>query len=137
VAEVAGLAAEMDVSQATTYRLIKLFRSGGTVLSLVGRKRGRPEGHRILDDQREQIVRTTIHSYYLKRNRPTVSQLVRDVQTNCISSGLKPPHRRTIVARLIDIDLQTRAKRRGESKIVKATTAVPGQFSVSRPLEVV
>lgn len=136
-AEVAELAAEMDVSQATAYRLIKLLRSGGTVLSLVARKRGRPEGHRVLDDQREQIVRTTINAYHLKRTRPTVSQLVRDVQTNCISAGLKPPHRRTIVARLNDIDLQKRAKRRGERKIVKATTAVPGQFSVSRPLGVV
>lgn len=136
-AQVAELAAEMEVSQATAYRLIKLFRSGGTVLALVGRKRGRPEGHRVLDDQREQIVRTTISAYYLKRTRPTVSQLVRDVQTNCISVGMKPPHRRTIVARLRDIDLQTRAKRRGEQKIVKATTAVPGALGASHPLEIV
>ncbi|QPC88868.1 DDE-type integrase/transposase/recombinase (plasmid) [Mesorhizobium sp. NBSH29] len=136
-AQVAELAAEMEVSQATAYRLIKLFRSGGTVLSLVGRKRGRPEGHRVLDDQREQIVRSTITAYYLKRTRPTVSQLVRDVQTNCISVGVKPPHRRTIVARLRDIDLQKRAKRRGEQKIVKATTAVPGALGASRPLKIV
>jgi putative transposase len=59
------------------------------------------------------------------------------VQTNCISAGLKPPHRRTIVARLKDIDLQKRAKRRGEQKIVKATTPVPGLFGASRPLGVV
>ena len=136
-AEVAELAAEMGVSQATAYRLMKLFRAGGTVLSLVDRKRGRPQGHRVLDDKREEIIRTTINAFYLKRNRPTVSQLVREVRTNCISAGLKPPHRRTIVARLEDIDLQERAKRRGEQKIVKATMAVPGSFEVSRPLEVV
>jgi putative transposase len=136
-AEVAGLAAEMGVSQATAYRLIKLFRAGGTVLSLVDRKRGRPQGHRILDDRRQEIIRTTINAFYLKRNRPTVSQLVREVRTNCILAGLKSPHRKTIVARLEDIDLQKRAKRRGEQKIVKATTAVPGSFEVSRPLEVV
>jgi putative transposase len=100
--DVVELAAELDVSQATAYRLIKLFRAGGTVLSLVDRKRGRPEGHRVLDNQREAIVRATIHAFYLKRNRPAVSQLVRDVQTNCMSAGLKPPHRRTIVARLED-----------------------------------
>ncbi|MFC5386463.1 Mu transposase C-terminal domain-containing protein [Aquamicrobium segne] len=135
--DVAELAVEMDVSQATAYRLIKLFRAGGTVLSLVDRKRGRPEGHRTLDEKREKIVRTTIKACYLRRTRPTVSQLIRDVQSNCISAGLKPPHRRTIVARLHDIDLQKRAKRRGESNIVKATTAVPGSFEVSRPLEVV
>jgi putative transposase len=136
-AEVGKLAVEMGVSQATAYRLIKLFRAGGTVLSLVDRKRGRPEGHRTLDQRREEIVRTTINAYYLKRTRPTVSQLARDVQTNCISVGLKPPHRRTIVARLADIDLQKRAKRRGEQKIVKATTAFPGSFEAARPLAVV
>ncbi|ANN61889.1 transposase (plasmid) [Mesorhizobium loti NZP2037] len=135
--DVAGLAAELGLGRATAYRLIKLFRSGGTVMSLVDRKRGRPEGHRVLDEKREEIIRTAIHASYLKRTRPAVSQLVRDVRTNCISTGLMPPHRRTIVARLEDIDLQKQAKRRGEQKIVKATTAVPGVFSASRPLELV
>ncbi|WP_234833316.1 hypothetical protein [Sinorhizobium meliloti] len=98
-----------------------------------GAQGGRPEGHRLLDDKREEIIRTTISRYYLTRSRPTVSQLVRDVQTNCISAGLKPPHRRTINARLEEIDLQKRAKRRGENEIVKQTQAVPGVFAASRP----
>lgn len=135
--DVAELGATLGLSQATAYRLIKLFRAGGTVLSLVDRKRGRPEGHRTLDQRREGIVRATIKSSYLKQTRPTVSQLVRDVQTNCISAGLKPPHRRTIVTRLNDIDLQKRARRRGEQKIVKATTAVPRSFEAARPLAVI
>lgn len=134
---VAGLAAQLELSQATTYRLINLFNAGGNVMSLVDRKPGRPEGHRALDEEREEIIRTTIASFYLKRNRPSISRLVREVQMNCISAGRKPPHRRTIEARLEDIDLQKRAKRRGEKKIVKATTATPGAFSASRPLAVV
>ncbi|WP_437412691.1 helix-turn-helix domain-containing protein [Sinorhizobium meliloti] len=72
--DVALLATELAISRATAYRLIKLFRAGGTVMSLVDRKRGRPDGHRVLDDQREEIIRTTISRYYLTRNRPTVSQ---------------------------------------------------------------
>ncbi|PJR08450.1 transposase [Sinorhizobium meliloti] len=135
--DVAVLATELDVSRATAYRLIRLFRAGGTVMALVERKRGRPEGHRVPDDKREEIIRTTINRYYLTRNRPTVSQLIRDVQTNCMSAGLKPPHRRTIKARLEDIDLQKRAKRRGENEIVKQTQAVPRVFGASRPLQVV
>ncbi|RVL88408.1 helix-turn-helix domain-containing protein, partial [Sinorhizobium meliloti] len=42
-ADVALLATEIETSRATAYRLIKLFRAGGTVMSLVDRKRGRPE----------------------------------------------------------------------------------------------
>ncbi|WP_237232058.1 helix-turn-helix domain-containing protein [Sinorhizobium meliloti] len=70
-ADVALLATEVETSRATAYRLIKLFRAGGTVMSLVDRKRGRPEGHRVLDDKREEIIRTTINRHYLTRNRPT------------------------------------------------------------------
>ena len=103
--EVAELATALEISRATAYRLIKLFRAGGTAMSLVDRKRGRPQGHRVLDNKREELIRTTINGYYLKRNRPTVSQLVRDVQMSCISAGLKPPHRRTIKARLEDIEI--------------------------------
>jgi putative transposase len=136
-AQVAELAVEIGVSQATAYRLIRLFRAGGSVLSLVDRKRGRPQGHRTLDETREEIILSTIKAFYLKHTRPTISQLVREVRTNCSSIGLKPPHRRTVEARVASIDLQKRAKRRGDLKIVKATTAVPGSFQVSRPLEAV
>jgi putative transposase len=73
------------------------------VISLVGRKRGRPQGHRVLDDRREEVIRTTINTFYLQPTRPPVSQLIRDVQTNCMSSSLKPPHLRTVIARLKDI----------------------------------
>ncbi|WEO69273.1 MarR family transcriptional regulator [Rhizobium rhizogenes] len=82
--DMALLAAELKVSRATAFRLIKLFRAGGTVMSLVERKPGRPDGRRMLDDKREEIIRTSINRYYLNKNRPGVSQLVRDVQTNCI-----------------------------------------------------
>jgi putative transposase len=92
--DVVELAAEIGLSQATAYRLIKVFRAGGTILSLVDRKSGRPEGHRVLDEKREKVIQATIKAFYLKRNRPTVSPLVREVQTNCILAGLKPPHRR-------------------------------------------
>ncbi|WP_299870085.1 helix-turn-helix domain-containing protein, partial [uncultured Roseobacter sp.] len=48
-ADIARLADELDLSRASVFRLIKLFRVGGTVASLLERKRGRPVGHRTLD----------------------------------------------------------------------------------------
>jgi hypothetical protein len=47
--DMALLAAELEVSRATAFRFIKLFRAGGTVMSLVERKPGRPDGRRMLD----------------------------------------------------------------------------------------
>ena len=137
VAAIADLASELQVSQATTYRLLRRFRADGTVMSLVETKRGRPTGHRALDARREEIIEKAIRTYYLKPTRPPVSQLVRDIETDCASAGLKSPHRRTIERRLGDLDLRHRAQRRGETRTVKATTAVPGTLSTSRPLEIV
>ncbi|WP_348630439.1 hypothetical protein [Mesorhizobium sp. M1A.T.Ca.IN.004.03.1.1] len=102
------------MSRATIYRLIKVFRKGGTVTSLLDRTRGRPKGSRTLDEKRQEIIRSTI-----------------------ATAGLKSPNWRTIKARVEDVDLETRAKRRGEKKIVKATIATPGEYSASRPLEIV
>ena len=77
--EFVDLAGELGVSKATAYRLVRAFRGGGTVLSLVDRKRGRPEGHSTLDHEREKIIQRTIDAFFLTPNRPTVSRLVREV----------------------------------------------------------
>ncbi|MER8778915.1 hypothetical protein [Mesorhizobium sp. M0977] len=74
---VAGLAWESELSRATPYRMIKLFRAGGTVISLMDRKYGRRQGHRALDKDREALVRRTIEGFYFKPTRPSFAQLVR------------------------------------------------------------
>ena len=135
--EILELATAIGVSQATAYRLVRLFREGGTVSSLVDRKRGRRKDGRTLDKEREEIIRTTIARFYLKPTRPPFSRLVREVETNCFAAGLRAPNWRTIKDRLENIDLRRRAKRRGETKIIKATTATPGEFRASQPLEIV
>ncbi|MHC2301550.1 transposase [Rhizobium mongolense] len=114
-ADVKQLTTELDVSRSTVYRLIKLFRSGGTVTSLVDRKRGRPEGHRVLDAKREEIIRVTLSKYYLTRNRPTVSQLIRDVWTNCISAGHLNRQRRNRIVRSPSRNLVHSGRRRRPS----------------------
>ena len=123
--DVTDLAWELGLSRATAYRMIRLFRAGGTVTSLMDRTRGRREGFRVLDKQREEIVRQTIASFYLKPTRPPFSALCRQIQVSCLKAGLEAPKWRTIKARVEDIDLQTRVQRRGETEIVKATTPTP------------
>ncbi|WP_367217961.1 hypothetical protein [Mesorhizobium sp.] len=67
--------------------MIKLFRAGGTVSSLMDRKRGRRQGHRALDKDREAVVRRTIEGFYLKPTRPSFARLVREVQIDCSTAG--------------------------------------------------
>jgi len=135
--EILELATVLGVSQATAYRLVRLFRKGGTVSALVDRKRGRRKDHHTLDKERDEIIRATISRFYLKPTRPRFSRLVREVQTKCLAAGFKAPNWRTIKNRLESIDLQLRAKRRGETTIVKATTPTPGELRASQPLEIV
>jgi putative transposase len=128
---------KLGLSRSSVFRLIKQFRENGTTMALVDRKRGRPAGHRALDSQREDMIEKAIRKYYLKPTRPSVSQLVRDIQTDCTVAGLKPPHRRTIETRLNDLDLRQRALRRGEKRLEKKAKAVPGKLRASKPLEIV
>src|SRR5260370_39056840 len=51
--------------------------------------------------------------------------------------GWKPPNWGTVKARVDDIDLLERGRRRGETDVVKATTATPGEYRATRPLEIV
>ena len=71
--EILELATVLGVSQATAYRLVRLFRKGGTVSALVDRKRGRRKDHHTLDKERDEIIRATISRYYLK---PTQAALL-------------------------------------------------------------
>jgi putative transposase len=50
---------------------------------------------------------------------------------------LPRPHWRTIKARVDRIDRRAVAIKRKDSKVIKATKAVPGQYTALRPLEVV
>ena len=95
------------------------------------------DGKKIKDLGIAQIIEETIHNVYLKPTRPTLTHLVDCVHARCTEEGVAPPHRRTVRARVKAIDIRVRGQRRGERDIVKATTAVPGEYAVSRPLEVV
>ena len=116
----------LGVSQATAYRLVRLFREGGTVSALVDRKRGRRKDHHTLDKEREEIIRTTIARFYLSPTRPPFSRLVREVETNCLAASFKAPNWRTIKNRLESIDIRRRAKRRGEATIERRQRRRPG-----------
>jgi putative transposase len=134
---VTELAHELDLSRATAYRMVKLFEAGGTVTSLLGKSPGRPRGHRALDSKREALIRETIESFYLKPTRPPVARLVHEVRMRCLSLGLAPPNWRTVKARVVDLDLRTKARKRGDVAVLKSAIAVPGEYRASRPLEIV
>ena len=134
VDEVAG---QLGMSRAGLYRSIRRFRADGTVTALLPRTAGRPQGLRLLDAKREAVIRRALKEVYLQPTRPPFARLVHEVQVRCLQEGLQPPNWRTIKRRLLEIDLRTRAKRRSDTAVLKATEATPGSYTAARPLEVV
>ena len=117
--------------------MIEAFGAGCTVTSLMAKSPGRRQGHHALDARRESVIRQTIETFYLKPTKPPFARLVREIHTRCFALDLPPPHLRTIKKRLLEIDARARARDRGDTKLVKATIAVPGEYRTSRPLEIV
>src|SRR5215472_14220583 len=136
-ATIKELAQELGLSRATAYRMIAMFQAGGTVTSLMGKAPGRRRGHRALDPKREALIQETIKVFYLKPTRPSVARLVHEIRTRCLALGLPPPNWRTVKARITDLDTRAKARKRGESALLKSTMAVPGEYRASRPLEIV
>ena len=137
VALVDEVAGQLGLSQASLYRLIRLFRTHGTVTALMPRAKGRPQGVYLLDAKREALIGQVLNEFYLKPTKPPFARLVHEVRVRCLQGNLPPPNWRTIKRRLAEVDLRTRARRRGDAATLKATIAVPGSYTASRPLEVV
>lgn len=131
------LARELGLSRATTYRMIKLFELGCTVTSLMSKTAGRRQGYHALDNKREGVIQQAIDTFYLKPTKPPFARLVHEIHARCFALDLPPPHLRTIKKRLLEIDVRTKARDRGETKLLKTTVAVAGEYRASSPLEVV
>ena len=137
IVDVGTVAWELGVSRSTMYRLIVAYRAKGTVSSVEPRAMGRRKDALVLDAKRERLIASAIQEIYLKPERPTMTYLIEQVRARCAQKGLPLPDRRTIKARVDRIDRRRVAVKRRDTKGVKATRAVPGQYAASRPLEVV
>jgi DtxR family manganese transport transcriptional regulator len=103
---------DLGVSRATAYRMIKTFRSCGTVMAPSTRPVGRPKGARVLDPKREFLIHDAIRNFYLRPLRPKFSELVQEIGRRCREERLPPPNWRTIKSRVTDVVAQTQNGRR-------------------------
>lgn len=137
VAAVDDAAWELGVSRATLYRLIGRYRATRTVEGLWGPGRGRQEGARVLDDAKETLISDIIEREYFKPTRPPFRRVLEHIGLACRQRGWSAPSWRTAKARLLQIDGRVRAARRGEATEIRAMRATPGEYTATRPLEIV
>ena len=132
------LAAEkLGISRSGLYRLIAIFRSAELTSTLLPTRPGRPTGARSLDARREAIIAHEIETFYLRAERPRLSDLVERIGARCLEAGIPAPNWRTIHSRVLRTDAERRARKRQDHAALANLLPVPGEFTVERPLDVV
>jgi putative transposase len=110
-------ARELGLGRSVVYELLKRYRQRSQTSSLLPGKRGREPKILVLGRDREQLLGTCIQDFYLKPERPRLSDLVLEVRRRFAEQQLPAPNYRTVVRRVEAIDLRlATAKREGSKK---------------------
>jgi putative transposase len=133
-AEIDAAAAALGIRRAYVYRLLAAYRRRPQTSTLVPKHRGRPEDTRVLDKKVEAVIESAITGFYLTRERPRFSDLMREIEARCHSETLDAPDHRTVRRRLLsDFDARkvTAARHGGKRARAMFDAALPQQ----RPLD--
>jgi putative transposase len=107
---------ELGISRSLVYRLVAKFRERPQVSSLLPSKRGRRPTSRALPIATEAVLQETIDHVYLQREKPRLSDLLKEVERECRRKGLRVPNYRTIKRRVDAIDARESVQKRSGSK---------------------
>jgi len=131
-------AAEIGIHTNTLYKLIRRYEDSRLLTSLVPGLR-KDKGTTKLSDDVEKIIRETIESEYLTRQKKNPAKVFREVKRRCHESGFKPPHPNTVRNRLKKIPAYLKtAKRHGHQAAKEAYSPHKGTFpGADYPLAVV
>ena len=127
---------EFRIGRSTVYRMIARFRASRKASSSIPTGRGTPDGARRLGITTERLISQEIGRFWLKKERPRMSALIRRVQETCRIEGLPPPHRSTIQRRVDELDALGTARRRGEVSLEAEVTPSVSSFHAERPNDV-
>lgn len=116
------------------YRLInKSYDEIGSI-ALIGDVRGRKKGTQMLPQKLEDIIRRAISSKF-KGRATTYAAIYREVLDRCAESGILPPSRNTVVARIKQIPVQTLYRlKNGSEATTEKYGAKPSKLVTKRAL---
>jgi putative transposase len=113
---VATASEELGISRSLVYRLVAKFRERPQVSSLLPSKRGRRSTSRALPIAAEVVLQEAIDRVYLQREKPRLSDLLKEVERECRRKGLRVPNYRTIKRRVDAIDARESVRKRSGLK---------------------
>ena len=129
---------ELGVSRGTVYRLIGRYRATRTGDGLCGPGRGRRERARFLSEAEETPDRRHHRTGISQAHQAALSTCAR-THCACLPSAwvARAATCCTFKARLSLVDQRVRAVRRGNARAIRSLDATPGEYTATRPLEVV
>ena len=136
--EIEIAAATLGIRRAYVYRLLAAYRRRPQTSTLVPNHRGRPQNARVLDARIESVIESAITGFYLTRERPRFSDLMREIEARCHSETVDVPDYRTVRRRLNDLDARkVTAARHGGKRAREIFGAALPQQRPGDPLDFV
>ncbi|MGZ8219145.1 Mu transposase C-terminal domain-containing protein [Methylomagnum sp.] len=132
-------ATALGLSRRQVYTWVRRYRQGeGLLTDLVPRRSNGGRSQSRLPAATERLITEALEQRYLTRPKPSEAALRREVVRRCRRTGLKPPARNTVRARLDRLDPVRVAGRREGPDAARRLRAVAGATpEVAAPLDLV
>lgn len=135
-AENAAAALKLSLSQ--LYRLLGRYEADPRLTSLLPERRGRPPGQIRVVAEVDEVINATIEDYYLSRQRPKASDLLREVRRRCRALGYPLPGRKAVRLRLAQRPAaEVTARRNGRKAARDRFAPAIGSLDAPWPLSLV
>lgn len=127
-----------DTSTASIYRWLRSYTEWPELISLLPKEKTGGRGQSRLSEKLENALDYIIQTYYLDKQKRSVTRTYRELQLYCQDNGLEAPHINTLRNRISAISNKNTAKARLGRKATEKYLPVRAEFpGGSRPLEVV
>ena len=130
-------AADLGVSVSALYGWMRSYRMDDRLTTLLPIKPEGGRGKSRLEPEVERVIQLALEKH-LSPQQLSVRDTYREVRRLCRAAKIKPPHENTVRARVQSIPNKVLLRKRGHRKEASDIyEPKPGQFVVSKPLEVV
>jgi putative transposase len=102
----------LGLSRTQFYELVARYRENPVTSSLLPRKRGPDKGTSYLPKDIEAVISTAIDGFFLTRQKASIVNLSKYIRQECVTAGLRPPSMNAIRARVSQVDVKKRVKKR-------------------------
>jgi putative transposase len=139
IREADDVAQRLGISRSLVYELVSRFRRNRQTSSLLPQKRGLKPQAVLLSPAIDDLITKAINDFYLQRERPRISDLMREIHLRCQQQGCPTPNFRTVKRRISRVDTKEQVRRRVSASAARAQFNVVQSNSMAAdlPLQIV